>query len=154
MAFEQCVNDVVKASAGTMAREDARKALSDIFDRAEELKAQGLAAGDPIAQAAQELAEKEKLAAKLDRIRALRNAGIRDTLVNDVAQAGGITKAYDVLRAAMHGLNTLGRNSVESAWHGVTAGWQSALDNHLVKIGMKKAAQSGELDRQMAVSWH
>lgn len=144
--FENCLARIAEKGGRTAAQ--ARRILEEVHDRAEELKQQG--AADPYIQAAQELAAKIKEAAKQDRLDALRNAQIRANLMDQIDKAGGVAKANETLRSVLHGTNVGGRDSVESRWRGNAAGWQAALDFVIKKLGMERAAISGQMDRDIA----
>jgi hypothetical protein len=153
MTRSACVSRVVKASAGTMSEADAKKAINDIFDHAEQLKEKGLAAGNPIAIAAQQLADKERAVARADRIRSLQDHNLRKAIINDIKASGGLPRAITTIRGYLHGLIGGRRQGAESLWHGMTDAVQGALDNRLRVAGLKKAAQSGVLDREIAREW-
>lgn len=146
---EECIAKI--AAAGKITQGDALKILSDVADRAEQMRINGVP--DPVVAAAGELAGRVQEVARLDRLDALRNAAKRDGIMAQIQTNGGISKAYDTIRSVLHGLNTMGRESVESMWHGLSNGWQAALDNRLVKGALKDATKSGALDRDVSAAW-
>lgn len=146
---EECLARI--AAAGKISTAQALDLLSDVADRAEEMRRTGVE--DPIVTAAGELAGKVKEAARLDRIDALRNATKRNGIMDMIQANGGLANASDIIRSVLHGTNKFGRDSIESMWHGISNGWQAALDNQLFKAGLKKAAQTGEMDRDISAAW-
>lgn len=84
---------------------------------------------------------------------ALRNAVKRDDIMAQIEKNGGISNALETLRSVLHGSNKLGRENIESSWHGRSNQWQAVLDNELFKAGLKKAAYSGQMDADVAKEW-
>lgn len=84
---------------------------------------------------------------------ALRNAAKRDSIMAEIEKNGGIKNASETLRSILHGSNKLGRDNIESSWHGRANQWQAVLDNQLFKLGLKKAAYSGSMDGDIAKEW-
>lgn len=83
----------------------------------------------------------------------LRNAAKRDGIMAEIQKNGGIANALETLRSLLHGSNKLGRDNIESSWHGRSNQWQAVLDNELHKAGLKKAAYSGGMDNDVAKEW-
>lgn len=84
---------------------------------------------------------------------ALRNAVKRENIMAEIAKNGGIKNAEETLRSLLHGSNKLARDSIESSWHGRANQWQAVLDNELHKLGLKDAAYSGTMDKDIAKEW-
>lgn len=144
--FELCLNRIAKAGGRSAA--EARRILEEVHDRAETLGKEG--AQDTFMQAAQELADKVREAARQTRLDALRNAKVRASIMDQVDAGGGIGTAADTIRSVLHGTNAGARDSVEARWRGVSAGWQAALSWALKKAGVEHAAITGEMDRDIA----
>lgn len=148
-SFEECVRHVEEA--GKLKPGEGLAMLAEMRDRAEQMRLTGVA--DPVVAAAGELAQKVKAAAAKDRMDALRNQVKRDGLMQLIDTNGGIANAAESIRSVLHGGNRLGRESIESRWHGIGAGWVSALANRLTKAGVMKVSKSAEIDREVARAW-
>jgi hypothetical protein len=144
--FATCLARIAARGGRTAA--EARRILGEVHDRGADLVAEG--AADPYVQAAQELAERARQAARQQRLDALRNATVRAGIMDAVEKEGGIATAADTLRSLLHGTNSGARDSVEARWRGNAATWQAALSWALRKAGVEKAAISGEMDREIS----
>lgn len=131
-----------------MSANQAMDLLQQVADRAEEMRQTGEA--DPFVAAASELVDQLKEQAKLDRVDALRNAAVRNRIMGQVRAGGGIAGAVDTLRSLLHGTNIAGRDSIQGQWRGLASGWQAVVENQLRKLGIAKAAVTGQLDQQVA----
>lgn len=143
---EACIQRI--SEKGKISAAQALSLLREVADRAERMRASGEA--DPFVSAAAEMADTVKAAAVKQRTDALRNAAIRDKIIDQVDTGGGIKTALDTLRSILHGTNIAGRDSVQAQWRGLAAGWQAQLTHQLVKGGVEKVAISGALDREIA----
>lgn len=143
--FEECLARIARKSGRVGAQ--ARRILQQVSDLGDTLGGAGVA--DPYIAAAQQLSDRVRLAAKADRLDALRNATIRAGLMQKVEAAGGIGNAYDTIRSELHGTNVGSRDSVEARWKGNAAGWQSALDWAFHQAGVSKAMVDGGMDRDV-----
>lgn len=148
-ASEECIAKI--ADAGKITTAQAMRLLFEVADRAEKMRASG--EKDPFVSAAAELSGKVKEAARADRLDALRNTAKRNAVMDQVTQHGGIKNAYEALAGILGGSNKLRISGIESAWKGLSAGWQSGLDNALKKIGLQKAMISGQMDKDVSVAW-
>lgn len=146
---ESCLAKI--AAAGRITTGQALDILTQVSDRAERMRETGQP--DAFVNAAGELASKVKEAVARDRLDALRNAAKRNGIMDEIGKNGGLPKAADTLRSILHGLNSLGRQSVESMWRGRSNGWQAGLDNMLNKAGLRKAMLSGEMDKDVSDAW-
>lgn len=144
--FQACLGRI--AAKGKLGAAQALDLLEQVAERGDRMRRTGTP--DPFVAAAHELAQKLQDAAKADRLDALRNGAVRNRILAQVDRAGGIASAETTLRGILHGTNTGGRDSVESAWKGNAAGWQAQLSWQLRKAGVEKAAISGELDKDIA----
>lgn len=136
--FEACLAKIAAKGGRTAAQ--ARRILQDVHDRGAELEQQG--AADPFVQAAQELSDRVRREAAAARVDALANAKARANLLKGVADSGGIRAADQHLRDTME--------QIESRWHGQAAEWTSQLDWQLRSKGVRKAAISGRIDRDIS----
>ena len=145
-AFGDCVAKIVER--GKMTPGEARQILQEVANRAEKMRASGVA--DPFVTAAGDMAARLQEKAKLDSADALRNAMIRNKVLADVQAKGGVAKAIETIRSLLHGTNRGGRDSIQSQWRGLAAGWQAQLSFALHKAGIEKAVISGALDKEIA----
>lgn len=144
--FGECIGKI--AARGKISTSEALDLLNEVADRGEKMRRSGVA--DPFVSAAQDLAQKLKENAEADRIDALRNAAIRNSVMIEIEHAGGLKNAELTLRSIVHGTNEGGRDSVESMWKGNAAGWQAQLSWALRRDGLEKAALSGALDKDVS----
>lgn len=144
--FGDCVARI--AEKGKITAGQALDLLEHVADRAEEMRRTGVA--DPYVAAAGALGDKVRAAADRAKLDALRNAQIRSAVMAKIEDAGGIGQAEGVLRSLLHGTNAGDRDSIESQWKGLAAGWQALLSAKLRKAGVEDAAVSGQLDREVA----
>lgn len=85
----------------------------------------------------------------------LRNAAKRDDVIAEVTKNGGLKNALETIHSILRGSNKLdegSRLSIESMAGGKNESWGSALTNALFKSGLKKVAESGALDKDIAVA--
>jgi hypothetical protein len=152
-SFEQCVDAV--AAAGKLGKKAALDLLSEVDERAEEMRRTGATA--PYLEAASDLARKALDDAKVMRLDALRNAVARaDMMQRAEAEAQGrvapgisanlipgkrsLTLA-DGLRSMLHYMPGATRHdNVENLWVGLARQLISPLGNRLRQLGLEKAA--------------
>jgi hypothetical protein len=164
-SFEQCVEAV--AAAGKIGSKRALDLLSQVNDRAEEMRRSGTA--DPYLAAASELADKQVKEAQQARLDAVRNATVRAEMVSRAeAEAEGriapgisanllpgkkaLTLA-DGLRSILHWVPGADRkDNVESMWVGLSRQLISPIGNRLRQLGLEKAAVSDGLRNEVAES--
>jgi hypothetical protein len=144
--FQACLGAI--AERGRLGQQEALDLLEHVAERGDAMRASGVA--DPFVEAAHELAQRLKESARQDRLDALRNATIRNHVVDQVARNGGLAKAELTLRSVLHGTNAGERDNIESMWKGNAAGWQAQLSHQLRKAGLEKAAISGQIDGDIA----
>lgn len=136
------------AEKGKINKGEALKLLEEVANRGEAMRQTGQA--DPFVTVAKDLVGSLKEAADRRALDAVKNAGIRKGILDEIEKAGGISKAEQVLRSLLHGTNVGGRDSIESRWRNVGAGWQAPVESEIKKAGLEKAARTGawgELDR-------
>lgn len=98
-------------------------------------------------------AEWKAIEARAKKLDSLRDAMKRDGVMNEIEKNGGLKNALETLHSIMRGSNKLLRDSIENNWHSKRDGWLAALNNELYKGGLKKAAESGALDKDVSVAW-
>ncbi len=154
MGMEKCVNSFNEATGLDLTPEESSNILQSMLRAKGRIEAQrGLAGREAMGQAASDLADAKSIAARDTKLRVLRDAVKRDTVMKEVQTNGGIKNAYETLRSIMHGSNKFVRDSIESQWHGLRDKWAATLNNELFKSGLKKVAESGTLDKDVSVAW-
>ena len=145
-AFGDCVAKIVER--GRMTDGEAKQILQEVANRAEKMRASGQA--DPFVTAAKEMADRLTENAKQDSADALRNATIRNDLLQKIQTGGGLKKATEVIRGLLHGTNKGGRDNIQTQWRALASNWQSTLSNKLHQAGVEKAVISGAYDKEIA----
>lgn len=144
--FENCLKEI--AARGRMGSGEALDILQEVAYRGDRMRQTGEA--DPFVYAAADMADKLRESARLDRLDALRNAKIRNSILTDVAEGGGIRGAVTTIRSILHGTSKGGRDSVQAMWRGLAANWQGVLGNKLRQGGVERVAVKGALDKEVA----
>lgn len=98
-------------------------------------------------------AEREAIEARAKKLDNLRDALKRDGVMDQIEKNGGLASALETLHSILRGSNKLLRDSIETSWHSRRDGWLAALNNELFKGGLKKGAESGLMDKDVAVAW-
>lgn len=145
-AFGDCIADI--AEAADVDQGTAFDILQHVADHGERIRAAGQE--NPFAFAAEDIAQKAREAAARDRADALRNALVRNSIMERIRQNGGLANAVTTLRSLLHGTNRDARDSVQALWRGNAANWTGVLSNRLRQAGLEKAAISGDLDKEIA----
>jgi hypothetical protein len=167
--FRACLQAIT--AAGKIGERAALDLLQRVDDRAETLKASDdpMVAADPFGAAAAEIANETRAPAIADRLDAVRNATLRAHVLKEIADAGGVapapktvigealglekaTAAEMTLRGRLHGTNAGTRDNIESRWRGVASNLTAVMDNELRKAGLRDAALSGIMDRDIATA--
>jgi hypothetical protein len=141
-----CVADI--AAKGKINKGEALKLLEEVANRGEKMRLTGQA--DPFVSAAKDLVTNLKAAADRRALDALRNAGVRKKILDDIKAAGGLSKAADIIRSNLHGTNVQHRDSVQARTRGMAAEMQAPVDRAIEKAGLKEAARLGALDNDTA----
>jgi hypothetical protein len=136
------------AAKGKINKGEALKLLEEVANRGEKMRLTGTA--DPFVTAAKDLVTNLKDAADRRALDALRNAGVRKKMLDEIKAAGGIAKAADMIRSNLHGTNVGHRDSVQARSRGMAAEMQAPVDRAIEKAGLKEAARLGSLDDDTA----
>jgi hypothetical protein len=145
-AFGACIAKIVER--GRMTDGEAKAILQEVANRAEQMRASGVA--DPFVSAAAEMAGRLKENAQKAHADGIRNALIRNNLLGEIEKQGGLANAPETIRSLLHGTNKGSRDNIQSQWRGLAANWQAVLSNALRRGGLEHAAITGELDNEVA----
>jgi hypothetical protein len=150
--YEACLTEIAKASGIDMTPNEASSMLDQVLKEVERIRGErALGMGDAAAVAAQEIAERIKAAAAMDRLHALRNAAKREAVITRVRDEGGIKGAWRTIRSVMYwDARSPVSESIQGLWHGRSKQWQASMTNELRSAGLLQAARSGALDHQMS----
>lgn len=164
MSYEKCLLTFNDATGLSLSEEERKSMMLSMLRARERInKARTKAAsGNPAKlplfepdeeafyKAADDLGAQKEAQAKRNKIRTLKNAVIRDKIMDHIAQVGGINNANEAIRGILYGSNKLYRDSIESMWGARRRGWTSVLDNELYKLGAQKAMNKGLMDKDVA----
>lgn len=148
MAFNSdCIRRV--ATKAAVSEAEADDILQRVFNRGEKYRASGKQ--NPYAIAAAELGEQITTAAKQDKLDAIRNASVRNKLLQDVKDGGGIATADRTVRSMLHWVpDRPSIDNVSTKWRSYASAWTTARDWKLKEANAEKAAISGAMDRDVA----
>lgn len=151
MAFENCINEIVAAGKGKVDAEEARRILSQVFERATRHEKGGLSRADAAVKAARELGDEERIAAAYARRDAAINALRRDAL--DARVEPG--KEAEAVRGLLGGIEGPGRNlaaSIDAEAHANSGRLIGGVVADLRSAGLLKATlrRNKEFERDIA----
>lgn len=152
MAKDKCLTSFNDATGLNLSSEESRKILEDVMRAKDRLEATP-GQLDFWQEAVNQLSDRKMQEAIQAKLNVLRNAQKRDGIMAQIKSNGGISAAADTLRSILHGSNKFLRDNVQTAWHSQRDAMHAAVENKLYQAGVKKAAESGAMDKDIANAW-